>query len=400
MQPPLPHGFQSTCIAQEAFRDLPMTLPSYPVRPDVLEFDPYVPGLSIEEIRGRYGLDNIIKLASNENPLGVSPLVQKRLAATLAGAFRYAPAGTPRLVNALSAFLGVNTAHIVVGNGSDEIIDLLVRVCPTPGKHNVVACKPSFSIYRLQSKLCGVEFRTVPLNNDFSFDWAGLRAAIDENTALVFITTPDNPSGFCPPRREVAEFARSLPPTCLLVVDEAYVDFCEDDGSDDACASLLPLWPSLPNTVILRTFSKIAGLAGLRLGYGIMPQKLAAAVQAVKLPFSVNCLAEEAGIAVLEDTVFLETTRQTVREGRIQIAEYLKNLGCMVVPSHANFLLFALPPACHCTARQVFEKLLAKGIIIRPLASYNLGNHLRVSIGTGADNKAFLEAFTECICNA
>ena len=374
-----------------------MTLPSYPVRPDVLEFDPYVPGLSIEEIRERYGLANIIKLASNENPLGVSPLVQKRLTATLAGAFRYAPAGTPRLAAALSAFLGVEAEHIVAGNGSDEIIDLLIRVCPTPGKHNVVACKPSFSIYRLQSKLCGVEFRTVPLKSDFSFDWAGLLAAVDENTALVFITTPDNPSGFCPPRREVAAFAKSLPATCLLVVDEAYVDFCEDDGSDDARASLLPLWHTLPNVAILRTFSKIAGLAGLRLGYGILPKKLAALLQSVKLPFSVNCLAEEAGIAVLEDSVFLEATRQTVREGRVQIAEYLEKLGCTVFPSHANFLLFALPSGCPCNARQVFEKLLKKGIIIRPLASYSLGNHLRVTIGTKADNKAFLEAFEECI---
>ena len=377
-----------------------MTLPSYPIRPDVLEFDPYVPGLSIEEIQDRYGLDHIIKLASNENPLGVSPLVQKRLSAALGKAFRYAPAGTPRLVNALSAFWGIDAGHIVVGNGSDEIIDLIIRVCPTPGKHNVVACKPSFSIYRLQSRLCGVEFRTVPLKSDFSFDWDGLRAAIDENTALVFITTPDNPSGFCPPRREVACFARSLPPTCLLVVDEAYIDFCEDDGSDAARASVLALLPSLPNIVILRTFSKIAGLAGLRLGYGIMPKKLAAAVSAVKLPFSVNCLAEEAGIAILEDTVFLETTRQTVRAGRIQIIGHLEKLGCTVIPSHANFVLFALPPACPCTARQIFEKLLEKGIIIRPLASYNLGNHLRVTIGTESENRAFLEAFEECIRHA
>ena len=380
-----------------------MTLPPYPVRPDVLEFDPYIPGLSIEEIRERYGLANIIKLASNENPLGVSPLAKKRLSANLDGAFRYTPAGTPRLVSALAAFLGLGPEHIVAGNGSDEIIDLLIRVCPTPGVHNVVASKPSFSIYRLQSKLCGVDFRTVPLKDDFSFDWDGLRAAVDEKTALVFITTPDNPSGFCPPRKEVLDFAQSLPPTCLLVVDEAYIDFCCDGGAaplpDNGCGSLVPYWPKLTNVVILRTFSKIAGLAGLRLGYGIMPKELAASIQAVKLPFSVNCLAEEAGIAVLEDTVFLETTLQTVRDGREQMSTSLKKLGCTVFPSQANFLLFTLPGTCPLTARQVFEKLLEKGIIIRPLASYGLAGHLRVTIGTTSDNNAFIEAFKRCIHN-
>lgn len=370
-----------------------MSLPAYPIRPEVLAFDPYTPGLSIDEIRERFGLETVVKMASNENPLGVSPLVQKVIRDHADTSFRYVQAGNPRLVNAIAEHHGLPPARVVPGNGSDEIIDLLVRVCPTPGVHNVVASKPSFSMYRIQSRLCGVEFRAVPLRQDFSFDWNGLRAAVDEKTAMVFITTPDNPSGHCPPVTEVEAFCHSLPESCLLVVDEAYMDFCRNEAE----YSLLKRCREYPNLVILRTFSKSFGLAGLRLGYGIMPEPLADALRSVHMPFSVNILAEAAGIAALQDDVFYQTTLETVARGKKELTAGLVALGCRVYPSEANFLMFKLPETCDKDASAVFQELLSRGMIIRPLKSYGLPQHLRVSMGSDEENRVFLSLMKEVL---
>ena len=372
-----------------------MTLPAYPIRPDVLAFEPYAPGLAIDEIRVRFGLESVVKMASNENPLGCSSLVQKTLKDNAAFAFRYAQSGNPKLVAALAAHHDLAPVHIVPGNGSDEVIDLLVRVCPTPGEHNIVASKPSFSMYKIQSRLCGVEFRAVPLREDFSFDWRGLRAAVDDKTAIVFITTPDNPSGYCPPVAETRAFAESLPPSCLLVVDEAYMDFARDQAD----FSLLPRFAEFSNLVILRTFSKSFGLAGIRLGYGIMPVPLADSLRSVHMPFSVNILAEAAGITALADKVFYAETLRAAREGRDFLARELAGLGCRVYPSEANFLMFQLPGACGKNARQVFEDLLSKGMIIRPLNSYGLPGHLRVSVGAPAENRLFITLLHEVLAS-
>lgn len=363
----------------------------YPIRPEVLAFEPYSPGLSIDEIRKRSGLDTVIKMASNENPLGAPAFARKVIAERAGSVFRYAQAGNPRLVTALAEHHGLPEAGIIPGNGSDEVIDLLIRVCPTPGVHNIVACRPSFSMYRIQSLLCGVEFRAVPLNEDFSFDWGGLAGAVDGNTALVFITTPDNPSGWCPPASDVEAFAKALPASCLLVIDEAYMDFCRDES---AC-SLLPRFAEFPNLVILRTFSKAFGMAGIRLGYGIMPAPLAKAMRSVHMPFSVNVLAEAAGIAALQDRAFYEATLRAVREGRAVLSEGLTALGCRVYPSDANFIMFRAPESRGKDAARIFENLLARGLIIRPLKSYGLPGHLRVSIGTAEENRRFLSLLRE-----
>ena len=361
------------------------------VRPDVRTFEAYVPGLSIEEIRQRYGLARVVKMASNENPLGASPLVQECLRRHAATAFRYPQGGNPRLVEALARHHGVDKNRVVVGNGSDELIDLLMRVRAVPGKHNIVCFRPCFGIYPVQAKLCGVELRQTPLNEDFSFPFDALRALVDENTALVFVTTPDNPSGHCPDPAAVLALARSLPAGCLLVVDEAYMDFCDDE----AASSLLAAGVEAPNVAFLRTFSKSRGLAGLRLGYAILPAPLADYLWRVRLPFSVNILAEEAGLTALEDTVFYAETLRVVREGRDLLTQGLRALGCTVWPSAANFLMFAPPAAVE--ARALFEALLGKGYIIRPLKSYSLPHLLRVSVGTEEENKGFLKACSEVL---
>ena len=238
----------------------------------------------------------------------------------------------------------------------------------------------------------GIGLRRLPLREDFSQDLDGLAALADDSTRLVFVTAPDNPSGYCPPRREVARLAARLAetaPQALLVVDEAYMDFAEDEGA----SSLLSAGPLPDNVAVLRTFSKSWGLAGLRLGYGILPAAIADGFWRARLPFSVSVLAEEAALAALGDQAFRTATLETVRKGRRTLAEGLRRLGCRVWPSEANFLMFRLPEGQD--ARACFEGLLRRGIIIRPLTGYGLPDHLRVSVGTDEENAAFLRALEE-----
>lgn len=352
------------------------------LRPEIQGFSPYVPGLSIAEIRARHGLERVIKMASNENPLGIAPSVRQALQQNLETSFRYPRSGSPDLRLALSKHLGVPASCIVAGNGSDEIIDLLIRVRARPGVDNIVIFEPSFSIYRLLARLCGVEIRKVRLDKDFHFPWVRMLQEVDERTAMVFVTTPDNPTGFAPLARELESIAARLPEQALLVVDEAYMDFAVPQQD----YSLLSRLADFPNLVILRTFSKLYGLAGLRLGFGLMPEWLADALIRVKPPFSVNILAEAAGIAVLDDALFIQAALDCVVQGRAFLTSELQRLGCHVYPSQANFLLFR-PPL---PAEQVFQSLLLRGVIIRPLKSYGLDELLRVSIGTEEENGIFI----------
>lgn len=365
---------------------------SIPMRSLVRAFKPYTAGLSIDEIRDKYGLARVIKMASNENPLGTSPLVRRVLESHAGLAFRYPQAGNPRLVKALAAYHGVSPSRIVVGNGSDEVIDLLFRVCAEPGINNAVAFRPCFGIYTTQAALCGVELRQADVNPDFSFPWDRLLELVDDKTSLVFVTTPDNPSGYTASAAELERLARALPEGCLLVVDEAYMDFTDDESAH----SLLPRLDEFPNLIVSRTFSKSFGMAGLRLGYAIMPEELADHMWRVRLPFSVNLMAEEAGIAALEDTAFHDETLRVVREGRGYLAGELERLGCRVYPSQSNFLMFEVPAGAP-DAAGLFEGLLRRGFILRPLTSYGLPRHLRVSVGTAEENTLLINAMRELL---
>lgn len=365
------------------------------VRQEIMALKAYVPGLSIAEIQDKYNLPQVIKMASNENPLGMPPLAREAVERHAAGAFRYPQGGNPRLAKALGQRHGVDEHRVVVGNGSDEIIDLLIRILAIPGAHNIVCFNPCFSIYPIQGRICGVEIRRQPLEEDFSFNFAALLELVDANTRIVFVTTPDNPSGFCPPRAAVEALARDLAqkaPDCLLVVDEAYVDFAEDEKAASMLASgIMP-----HNTAFMRTFSKSFGLAGMRVGYGILPDHLADFVWRARLPFSVNILAEEAALAALADDTFYNATQDAVRTGRKELFAGLTAMGCKVWPSEANFLMFGMPEGAP-TAAECFESLLGRGIIIRPLKSYGLPDLLRVSIGNQQENLVFLSAMADII---
>lgn len=363
--------------------------------PRIESLKPYVPGLTIDEIRDKYNLRNIIKLASNENPLGASPLVQDAIARYAPFSFRYPQGGNPRLAAAIAARHGVSPRSIAIGNGSDEIIDILIRIFAQSERHNIVCFDPCFSIYPIQATINGNMLRRAPLAEDFTFDFSALLNLVDAATRLVFITTPDNPSGFCPARENIAEFAASLArqaPQAYLVIDEAYMDFAEDEKR----LSLLASHNIPANAIFLRTFSKSYGLAGLRLGYAVMPESVADLFWRVRLPFSVNILAEEAGLAALEDEAFRKATLETVSQGRNFLASGLAGLGCTVWPSAANFLLFKLPPGS-LAAGQCHEALLKEGIIIRPLGSYGMDDYLRVSVGNPRENGIFLNALAKII---
>ena len=346
-------------------------------------------GLSIGEIRERIRAVQYHQLASNENPLGASPVVQKTIADHAAGVFRYPRVNTPGLVKAIARKLSVPENMVVAGNGSDDIIDLVIRIkCPA-WAGPILAFDPCYSMYPIQAKLCGVEYRSVPLNEDFSFPLDKLAAAADENTAMVVLVTPDNPSGLALTADEIEAFARKLPPQTLLVVDEAYIDFAEPY----ARYSVVPRLERMTNTCVMRTMAKAYGLAGLRLGYGVMPDWLADYTLRVRLPFSVNILAEHAGQAALEDDVFYNETLRVNGQGREYLAQSLSALGCKVWPSQANFLIFQ-PPT---DALALFEKLLHKGIILRSLDSYGRPDLIRMTIGTDKENRAVITALEEIL---
>ncbi len=359
------------------------------VRPEILDFKPYVPGLNVEQIQERYGLSQVIKLASNENPLGTSPVVQKILGAKASSVFRYPLNHSPELVGGLARSLGIPEENIVAGNGSDEIIDMLFRVLATPGRDNVVCYQSAFSMYRMCAKLCSVKYREVSRGDGFSLPLQAMAEAADENTAMVIVTSPDNPTGLAVTIEELKELAAALPQGTLLVVDGAYLEFALPAAKYD----ITSLVSGLENVVVLRTFSKAYGLAGMRLGYGIMPSWLADYVRRARIPFTVNLLAEAAGLAALSDKVFLAETLRTVFEGRDFLQGELSGLGCEVLDSQANFLMFR--PVVD--ASLVYESLLERGIIVRPLKSFGLAEWIRVNVGTAKENQAFVQALGEVL---
>ena len=347
----------------------------------VEDFEAYEPGLSIGEIRERYGLERVIKLASNENPLGASPAVAAILRESAANlAFRYPQGGNPRLVRALAEKLGALPDMIFVGNGSDEVIDLLIRIRTQPGISNIVAFRPCFAIYATQAKMAGAALRQTDLREDFSFDFTALLKLVDEHTSLVFVTSPDNPSGRAAAPADLEALRRDLPPGCLLVIDEAYIEFA---GAE---ASLLPRMSQFSNVAFLRTFSKIYGLAGLRIGYAVLPPRLADYMWRVRLPFSLNNLAEEAAIAALRDDEYMRKTLEVVSRGRELLSRELAAMGCLVVPSSANFIMFSPPKP----AKDIHLALLKRGLILRALGSYRLPDWLRLTVGSDEENAIFL----------
>lgn len=345
----------------------------------------YEPGRPIEEVQRELGLTHVVKLASNENALGPSPRALAALRQTLTGIHRYPDAQGTALKARLAAHLGVTPGHLVLGNGSDELFTLALRAYVESGDEIVVAT-PTFLIYRVIGQVAGARVRTVPLTH-FRYDLAAMRRAISRRTRVVFIANPDNPTGTFVTASEVAAFMEGLSDDLLVVFDEAYYELAD-----------VPEFPKTleyvcqgRSVLVTRTFSKAYGLSGLRIGYGIAPAPIAAALDRVREPFNVNALAQVAACAALEDRGHLQATRANTTAGRRTIVQALQALGLKFVPSVTNFVLIEIGP----TAREVAQALLQRGIMVREMTAWRLPNHIRVTVGTPEETRAFIEALRE-----
>ena len=332
---------------------------------------PYQPGRPIEEVQRELGLTDVIKLASNENALGPSPKALAALREALGGVHRYPDSQGFTLRQKLAERLAVGPESLVLGNGSDELITLALRAYVEPGDEIIVA-DPTFLIYRLAGQVAGATVRTVPLAQ-FRYDLAAMRRAVTRRTKLMFIANPDNPTGTYVTAREVAAFLDGLSDDVLVVFDEAYYELAEVPEFPQT----IPLVREGRPVLVTRTFSKAYGLSGLRVGYGIAPAPIAAALNQVREPFNVNLLAQAAAVAALDDEAHLEATRIYVRAGKRALLETVEALGLRAVPSATNFVLVEFGPE----AGAVAQHLLRRGIIVREMTAWHLDGYLRMTIG-------------------
>ncbi len=351
------------------------------VTPSIEQLVPYEAGKPIEELTRELGIRDVVKLASNENPFGPSPLAVEAAKMALASAHRYPDASAYGLRERLSAKLGVPMNEVVLGNGSNELLELLVRTFTTPDDH-IVFAEPSFVVYRLAALAHGVSFTAVPLTNE-THDLDRMLAAVTPNTRLVFIANPNNPTGTAVSRKALERFLLAVPPHVIVAMDEAYIEYADAPDFPDC----LELRGTRERLVVLRTFSKIYGLAALRVGYGVAPPRLVDYMNRVRAPFNVSTIGQVAALAALDDTEHVVRSRRENASERARLTRALGALGVAVTPSQANFVYFdARRPA-----RPIYEALLRKGVIVRPFAA--LPTSIRVTVGTPPENDRFLEAF-------
>jgi histidinol-phosphate aminotransferase len=336
---------------------------------------PYPPGMPIEELEREYGIFDSIKLASNENPLGPSPKALAALAAALPNLHRYPDGNCFYLKRALAKKLGVSPECLIFGNGSNEVIELAVRTFLQPGAEAVMADQ-AFAIYQLVVQAAGGVSRVVPLRH-YTHDLEAIAETVTPATRMVFLANPNNPTGTIFRRAAWEEFLADLPPQVIVVMDEAYFEFVDDPEYPDSLAAHGPG----RLLITLRTFSKIYGLAGLRIGFGVAQPELIEVMNRVRQPFNVSSLAQVAVLAALEDDAHVERTRQCNREGLAYVRQQCERLGLEAVPSWANFLMVRVG-----NGARVYEALLRQGVIVRPMTVYGFPEHVRISIGTAAEN--------------
>jgi len=344
---------------------------------------PYPPGKPIEEVERELGIQGSIKLASNENPLGPSPRAVAAVAAALSGMHLYPDGSAFYLRRRLAERHRVSPDDILVGNGSNEIIELIVRTFLRPRDEAVMADQ-AFVIYRMVVQAVAATPRVIPLRN-FTHDLEAIAEAVTPRTRLVFLANPNNPTGTIFRRREWKAFLRALPPRQLIVVaDDAYADYVEDPEYPDTVAERGD--GSVP-VVTLRTFSKLYGLAGLRIGYAVAPGAVIEAMQRIRQPFNVNALALVGALAALDDQEHVRRTLEVNHHGMRMLSTAFDRLGLTFVPSAANFILVRVGQGL-----TVYERLLKRGVIVRPMDGYGLPEYLRVTIGLPEENRRFVEA--------
>ena len=355
--------------------------------PYIYKIKPYIPGKPIEEVRRELGLKSVIKLASNENPFPPSPKVLAAMNAAAREVNRYPDGGCFALRRALAKKLNVDDDQLIFGNGSDEIIVLAVKAFAAKGDEVIIA-KPSFLIYEIASTLSGARLHQVPLK-DFHYDLQGMRAKVNAHTKIIFIGNPDNPAGTYITQSQAETFLRSVPKNVLVFFDEAYFEYVHAKDYPDT----LSLMKKYPNVMTTRTFSKMYGLAGLRVGYGIASREIIDILNRLREPFNVNSIAQAAAVAVLGDDLYYRNIAKDVEEQRKYFYKSLEVMDVSFEPSFTNFILVNVGG----DSSQVAQALLKKGVIIRDMAAWGLKGYIRVSIGSAPENKRFIKTLKETV---
>jgi histidinol-phosphate aminotransferase len=347
---------------------------------------PYEPGKPIEEVEREYGITNSVKLASNENPLGPSPKAVAAMRAKLDQLNLYPDGDCYYLKQGLSRKLGVAPETLILGNGSNEIIELAARTFLRPGDEAVMA-EQAFVVYQLIVQAVGGRSRAVALKN-FTHDLPALAEAVTPRTRMIFLANPNNPTGTIFRRAEWERFLGKVSPDVVLIVDEAYFEYVQDADYPDS----LRYHANDRAIITLRTFSKLYGLAGLRIGYGIGSKELIGLMQRVRQPFNVNAPAQWGALAALEDAEHVERSLEVNRQGLEFLRKEFARLCLEFVPSQANFILVRVG-----RGQEVFRQLLKRGIIVRPTAGYRFPEHVRVTVGTMEENRKFIQALENVI---
>ena len=353
----------------------------------ILSIKPYAPGKPLDELEREYGISDSIKLASNENPLGPSPRAVEAMRHAIPELHRYPDGSGHELIEKISRKLRVSPTNIVLGNGSDEVIGMLTRALLRPGDEAIIP-QPSFLMYEIMVRSCGAQPVFVPLES-LCIDLDGIKDKITPQTRMVFICNPNTPTGTILSENRLGRFLKNIPVDVLIVVDEAYFEFVRDQDF----ASSINYLDSGRAVVTLRTFSKAYGLAGLRIGYGVMPEAVSGVLNRIRQPFNANTLAQVAARAALEDEAFLAETKRVVHEGLDFLYNSLDELGIKYFTTQSNFFLIDIKK----DADDVFKRLLREGVIVRPMISYGYPEFIRINVGLYEENVRFIKAIKKVL---
>ncbi len=356
-------------------------------RDGVADLVPYPPGKPIEELEREQGIANTIKLASNENPLGPSPMAVEAILDKLHSLHRYPDGSGYYLKKKLSEKLGLPLGQIILGNGSNELIELIVRTFLISGEH-VVQAFPTFLMYEKVVKGAGGVLTSVPLSG-FDIDLEAMADAVTPRTKIIFINNPNNPTGSALTKNQLLDFLNRIPDHVIVALDEAYIEFV----SDKQVAQGLDLLSAHPLLFVFRTFSKLYGLAGLRIGYGFASEKIIDFMNRVRQPFNANTLAQAAAIAALDDTGFVSRTLKITREGLDYLRRNLKKMGLEYVPTQTNFFLIKMPMG----GKKIYDLMLRDGVIIRSMDSYGLPDYIRINVGLPEENERFIRTLKKFV---
>ncbi len=360
--------------------------------PGVRGLQPYQPGKPIDELQREYGVSDIVKLASNENPLGPSPRVREVLAGEFEELARYPDGNGFALKQALSARHGVDPAQITLGNGSSDPLEFVVRAFVQPGDE-VLFSEHAFAMYPIVTRAASAQAVVAPAR-DWGHDLEAMRALIGERTRVIFIANPNNPTGTWLHEDELKAFVAAVPENVIVVVDEAYFDYARDPALGAAGYPDASLWlDEFPNLVVTRTFSKAYGLAGLRVGYALSQADIANLLNRIRPPFNVNSLALAAAGAALADQEHLRRAVHLNVEEMARVTDGMRELGLEYIPSVGNFVSIDVGG----DAAPVYDALLHEGVIVRPVANYGMPRHLRVTLGLPAENERFLKALRKVL---